>query len=143
MRRVGRRKSLKAEVRIVSATNRNLLEMVDMGRFRLDLYYRISGIDIVLPSLRERKSDIPALAETMLSRIVGPGMRYRLTAEAITLLQAYSYPGNIRELRNCLLKAVALSANGIIGAEHILLKKFNVVHKGSMSGRRALLPQGK
>ncbi|TCV82323.1 sigma-54 interaction domain-containing protein [Sulfurirhabdus autotrophica] len=131
-RRVGGRELLKADVRIVSATNRNLLEMVDMGRFRLDLYYRISGIDINLPPLRERQSDIPALAETILSRNVGAGMRYRLTAEAITLLQAYSYPGNIRELRNILLKAAALSANGIIGPEHILLKEFNVVPKDKL-----------
>ena len=122
-RRVGGRDVLKADVRIISATNRNLLEMVDLGRFRLDLYYRISGIDINLPPLRERRTDIPALAEAILSRSVNAGMRYRLTASAIAQLQAYNYPGNIRELRNILLKAAALSANGVIDAEHILVRE--------------------
>ena len=120
-RRVGGRETLKADVRLVSATNRDLLEMVDQGRFRLDLYYRISGIDIRLPPLRERLPDIPALAQAILARISQSSkVRYRLTDKAIAKLSAYDYPGNVRELRNILQKAAALS-NGVIGEEHILL----------------------
>ncbi|MDA8095912.1 MAG: sigma 54-interacting transcriptional regulator [Betaproteobacteria bacterium] len=122
-RRVGGREVLKADVRVVSATNRMLLDMVDKGLFRLDLYYRISGIDVQLPPLRERRMDIPALAEAMLAKISNTGARrLRLTKEALQRLKAYHYPGNVRELKNILLKAAALS-NGVIGEEHILFNE--------------------
>lgn len=126
-RRVGGREVLTADVRVVSATNRNLLDMVDQGLFRQDLYYRISGIDLMLPPLRERRTDIPALAESILSNKGSVSMRYRLTEAAIARLMGYHYPGNIRELRNILLKAAALSSKGVIDAEHILLRENNVV----------------
>lgn len=120
-RRVGGRETLRADVRLVSATNRDLLEMVDQGKFRLDLYYRISGIDIRLPPLRERLEDVPALAQTILARISQTRkIRYRLTDNATAKLVAYEYPGNVRELRNILQKAAALS-NGVIRQEHILV----------------------
>ncbi|MGE5027734.1 MAG: sigma-54 interaction domain-containing protein, partial [Betaproteobacteria bacterium] len=119
-RRVGGTETLKADVRIISATNRNLLERVDQGLFREDLYYRIAGIDVTLPSLRERRQDIPALADALLARICGSGRRPpRLGADAVTRLMGYDYPGNVRELRNVLQKAAALTANGIIHARHI------------------------
>lgn len=117
-RRVGGTETLRADVRIVSATNRDLLEMVDQGRFRLDLYYRIAGIDIMLPALRERRSDIPALAKSMLSRMNG-GRGCDLSESALTRLVAYDYPGNVRELRNILQKALALCDNGVITAKDI------------------------
>jgi two-component system response regulator AtoC len=121
-RRVGGRETLKADVRLVSATNRDLLDMVDQGKFRLDLYYRISGIDIRLPPLRERLEDIPALAQTILGRIsLSRKIRYRLTGNAISKLITYDYPGNVRELRNILQKAAALS-DGLIRQEHILVR---------------------
>lgn len=120
-RRVGDRETLRADVRLVSATNRDLLEMVDQGKFRLDLYYRISGIDIRLPPLRERLEDVPALAQTILARISQTRkIRYRLTDNAAVKLIAYDYPGNVRELRNILQKAAALS-DGVIRQEHILM----------------------
>lgn len=120
-RRVGGTETLKADVRIISATNRNLLERVDQGLFREDLYYRIAGIDVTLPSLRERRQDIPALADALLARISsGRGKRSpRLGADAVARLMGYDYPGNVRELRNVLQKAAALTANGIIHARHI------------------------
>lgn len=119
-RRVGGIETLKADVRIVSATNRDLLSMTDHGKFRLDLYYRIAGIDVRLPPLRERRSDIPALADALLKHISQPGgQRYCLTDEALARLSAYHYPGNVRELRNTLQKAAALSNNGMIGAQHV------------------------
>jgi two-component system response regulator AtoC len=119
-RRVGGTETLKADVRIISATNRNLLDRVDLGQFREDLYYRIAGIDVTLPSLRERRQDIPALADALLARISGTGKRPpRIGDDAITRLMGYDYPGNVRELRNVLQKAAALTANGIIHARHI------------------------
>lgn len=122
-RRVGGREVLKADVRTVSATNRDLLEMADQGRFRPDLYFRISGIDVHLPPLRERRTDIPALAELILARIAGPNRpRYRLSEGALLRLMSYGYPGNVRELRNILQKAAALS-DGMIREEHILLNR--------------------
>lgn len=120
-RRVGGRETLKADVRLVSATNQDLLDMVDQGKFRLDLYYRISGIDIRLPPLRERLEDVPALAQAILGRIgQSRKIRYRLTGNATAKLISYDYPGNVRELRNILQKAAALS-DGLIRQEHVLV----------------------
>lgn len=119
-RRVGGTEVLTADVRIISATNRNLLERVDQGLFREDLYYRVAGIDVTLPPLRERRQDIPALAEALLARISGSARNApRLGADAISSLMGYDYPGNVRELRNVLQKAVALAGKGIILSRHI------------------------
>lgn len=117
-RRVGGTETLRADVRIVSATNRDLLDMVDQGQFRLDLYYRIAGIDVTLPALRERRSDIPPLAKALLSRMNG-GKDFHLREDAAACLLEYDYPGNVRELRNILQKALILSDNGLITADHI------------------------
>jgi DNA-binding NtrC family response regulator len=92
--------------------------MVDQGQFRLDLYYRIAGIDVTLPPLRERRSDIPPLAKALLSRMNG-GKNFHLREDAATRLLEYDYPGNVRELRNVLQKALILSDNGLITADHI------------------------
>ena len=119
-RRVGGTEVLTADVRVISATNRNLLERVDQGLFREDLYYRVAGIDVTLPPLRERRLDIPALAEALLVRISGSAAKApRLGADAVAGLMDYDYPGNVRELRNVLQKAVALASKGIIHARHI------------------------
>ena len=121
-RRVGGAEILHADVRIIAATNCNLLKMAESGHYRLDLYYRISSIDLHLPSLRERRSDIPALAEAMLKRIAVSGApRCKLTDDAITKLMQYDFPGNVRELRNILLKAVTICRYNIISAEYIIL----------------------
>lgn len=120
-RRVGGTEILRADVRIVAATNRNLLELAASGQFRLDLYYRIAGIDLRLPSLRERRSDIPALVDAMLKRITASGSpRCKLTDDAIDKLTQYDFPGNVRELRNILLKAVVMCRHGVISAENII-----------------------
>ncbi|PWB49160.1 MAG: Fis family transcriptional regulator [Nitrosomonadales bacterium] len=117
-RRVGGTETLRADVRVVSATNRDLLDMVDQGQFRLDLYYRIAGIDVTLPALRDRRSDIPPLAKALLSRMNG-GRNFHLREDAVARLLEYDYPGNVRELRNILQKALILSNNGLITADHI------------------------
>ncbi len=121
-RRMGGTETLKADVRIVAATNRNLLDMAEAGQYRLDLYYRIAGIDLRLPSLRERHIDIPALAESILKRITDAGApRCKLTERALDKLMAYDFPGNVRELRNILLRAVAICHNSIIDVDQIVL----------------------
>lgn len=121
-RRVGGAVTLKADVRIISATNRNLLELAESGLCRLDLYYRMVGIDLRLPNLRERRSDIPALAEAKLKGIAGAGApRCKLTDDATAKLMQYDFPGNVREWRNILMKAVALCHHSVISADYIVL----------------------
>lgn len=121
-RRIGGTETLSADVRLVSATNNDLLKKVHSGEFRQDLYYRIAGIDLRLPTLKERSSDIPALAEAMLKRITRADMpQCKFTQEALDKLQSYAFPGNIRELKNILLKAISASNNGIISAANIHL----------------------
>ncbi|MHB1083354.1 MAG: sigma-54 interaction domain-containing protein [Thiobacillus sp.] len=120
-RRVGGTQTLKADVRLVSATNRWLLDEVDEKRFRLDLYYRLAGIDVILPPLRERKDDIPALATLLLKRLAGNQRACRLDAAALATLQAYEFPGNVRELRNLLQRAVLTCRDGVIRAADLKL----------------------
>ncbi|MFN4149220.1 MAG: sigma-54 interaction domain-containing protein, partial [Rhodocyclaceae bacterium] len=96
-RRVGASDFLKADVRLISATHRNLREMVADGRFRQDLYYRLNTFPIHLPALRERIEDVPLLAEALLAR-VAPGRSLRLSEDALDCLMRYGYPGNVREL---------------------------------------------
>jgi transcriptional regulator with PAS, ATPase and Fis domain len=120
-RRVGGTHTLTANVRLVSATNRRLLDEVDAKRFRLDLYYRVAGIDVALPSLRDRAEDLPELAAYLLKRLVGNQGNCRLDAGAIAALQAYEFPGNVRELRNLLQKAVLHCRDGVIRAADLRL----------------------
>ena len=120
-RRVGGTHTLKADVRLVSATNRWLLDEVDEKRFRLDLYYRLAGIDVTLPPLRERQDDIPALATLLLKRLAGNRRACRLDAAALATLQAYDFPGNVRELRNLLQRAVLTCRDGVIRAADLKL----------------------
>ena len=123
-RRIGGTETLSADVRLVSATNNDLLKKIQSGQFRQDLYYRIAGIDLRLPNLQERSSDIPALAEAMLKRITHADMpQCKFTQEALDKLQQYDFPGNIRELKNILLKAISESNNGIISAANIHLSQ--------------------
>jgi transcriptional regulator with PAS, ATPase and Fis domain len=140
-RRVGGTDMLRANVRIVSATNRNLLELAQSGRFRLDMYYRIAGIDLHLPSLRERRDDIPALAEVILRRISESGaQRCKLSEQASRKLMAHDFPGNVRELRNILVKAVALCQHHTIDEEYITFAKTGA--SGYASSVPAFIPEG-
>lgn len=106
-RRVGASEFLKADVRLISATHRNLRTMVADGRFRQDLYYRLNTFPIALPALRERLSDLPLLAEALLARVAS-GRELRLSGAALACLMSYDYPGNVRELRNVLERATLL-----------------------------------
>jgi DNA-binding NtrC family response regulator len=110
IRRVGGTREIAVDVRVVSATNRNLRELAAHGEFREDLFYRINVIDIVLPPLRDRKGDVTLLAYIFLRNFTDgrPGPR-GFTAEALELLETYDWPGNIRELRNVVERACALA----------------------------------
>jgi DNA-binding NtrC family response regulator len=117
-RRVGASDFLKSDVRLISATHRNLRTMVAEDRFRQDLYFRLNTFPIALPALRERLSDVPLLAETLLAR-VAPGRVLHLSAAALDCLMAYDYPGNVRELRNVLERAGLLCDGDTIQPEHL------------------------
>jgi DNA-binding NtrC family response regulator len=114
---VGARKSLKVDVRIVSATNRDLIADVKAGRFREDLFYRLHVFPITVPPLRDRLADIPALARHFLARFAAEEKkRIRLiTPEALHVLSTYRWPGNIRQLENTLFRAVVLAESDTVG----------------------------
>jgi transcriptional regulator with PAS, ATPase and Fis domain len=114
-RRVGGVETLRADFRLVAATHKPLLEMVEQRSFRQDLYYRISAFPIHLPALRERVEDIPLLVDSLLRRM-GGSQPLRIDDEARRLLRQYSYPGNVRELRNILERARLLAGESAISA---------------------------
>jgi len=114
---VGARKPVKVDVRLVSATNRDLIADVKQGRFREDLFYRLHVFPITVPPLRERPADIPALVRHFLARSAAEeGKRISaVTAEALRLLTAFHWPGNIRQLENAVFRAVVLAEGDSIG----------------------------
>lgn len=110
-RRVGSTQEMSADVRIVAATNKPLEEAIEEGKFREDLFYRLNVITIELPSLRERRQDIPELIEHFLTnRQIGP-VRFQIEPDARTALERYDWPGNVRELANVLERAQILAEN--------------------------------
>jgi len=112
-RRVGSSQLRSANFRLICATHKDIRALVEAGKFRQDLYYRINVFPIRLPSLTERMEDLPLLAEALLKRI-SPQKRFHLTAPAIDTLSSYAFPGNIRELRNLLTRAIVLSDTNVI-----------------------------
>lgn len=118
-RRVGSTELLYANVRVISATHRDLHQMVKEDRFRADLYYRLNIFPINVPALRERTGDLPLLIKTLLSR-VAPDRKLSLSPEALQQLLHYSFPGNVRELRNLLERAALLCDGDEIMPEHLL-----------------------
>jgi two-component system response regulator AtoC len=121
IRRLGGTGDIPVRARIISATNRDLENMVKEGRFREDLYYRLNVFRIAMPPLRERKEDIPLLAECLLSRDGRP--RYTITPEAMEKLMSWPFPGNIRELENILERARIYCRDGAIQSEDIDLHR--------------------
>jgi len=113
---VGGTRELPVDVRVVAATNRNLEDDVRSGRFREDLYYRLNVVSIRVPSLAQRREDIPALADQLLSRLSTEAaiIRPRLSDEALAFFLSYPFPGNVRELENLLERAVVLDQDGVI-----------------------------
>jgi DNA-binding NtrC family response regulator len=107
---VGSRRTQKVNVRLISATNRNMIEMVKAGQFREDLYYRLNVFPIMVPPLRERRDDIPALVTHFITRIAAEeGRKVRgVQPSALTMLMAYTWPGNVRQLENTVFRAIVL-----------------------------------
>jgi DNA-binding NtrC family response regulator len=108
---IGARRAVKVDIRLVSATNQNLVELVRRGRFREDLFYRLNVFPITIPPLRGRAQDVPDLARRFLARFSAEeGKRIRgLSSEALALLSAYQWPGNVRQLENAVFRAVVLA----------------------------------
>ena len=123
VRSIGARAEIGVDVRILSATHKNLARLVELGSFRQDLFYRINVIELKVPPLRDRREDIPKLAGRVLERLAkdGGGAPARLEPEALRSLLAYDFPGNVRELENVLERAVALCENNSIGASDLRL----------------------
>jgi PAS domain S-box-containing protein len=118
---LGSTKQVRADVRIVAATNQDLEKLVEKGRFRQDLYYRINVVRLFLPPLRDRKEDIPLLADHFIrkyNRLNKKDIK-RLSPEALALLMAHDFPGNIRELENILEYASVVSRNSIVDPKHL------------------------
>jgi Nif-specific regulatory protein len=120
--RVGGLKTLKVDVRVIAATNRDLEAEVQIGDFREDLYYRLNVMPIHMPPLRERVEDIPDLAHFLVGKIArAQGRELGITDSAIRLLVRHTWPGNVRELENCLERAAIMSADGRIDRDAITL----------------------
>jgi DNA-binding NtrC family response regulator len=117
-RRVGSTEQRHADIRVVSATHRDLDQMTSEGTFREDLYYRLSTFPIYLPALRERREDISLLARALLTR-VAPLRPLSISAEALSLLEAQEFPGNVRELRNLLERAALLCDGSLLDEGHL------------------------
>ncbi|AHF92186.1 transcriptional regulator containing GAF, AAA-type ATPase, and DNA binding domains [Opitutaceae bacterium TAV1] len=119
--RVGGAQPIKVDVRVITATNRNLEEMIEQGKFRLDLYYRINVFPIYVPPLRERRSDLLELSDHFLEKYSRQnGKRVvRISTPAIDMLMAYHWPGNVRELENIIERAVLLAQDGVIHGYHL------------------------
>jgi two-component system response regulator AtoC len=124
LRRVGGKRDIKVDVRVVASTNKDLAQLVEKGEFRKDLYYRIKVMVIELPPLSDRKEDIPLLTEyfiTKLGREMGKEIK-GVNPQALDLLLAYSWPGNIRELKNVLERATILAKGNLIVPEDLPLE---------------------
>ena len=134
--RLGSGRTHKVDVRLVAATNRNLMKMVARGQFRSDLYYRLNVFPILLPALRERREDIPALVThfmKMFSRRMGKQVE-NIPPETMAAFQWYSWPGNIRELQNLVERSVILSRDGVLP---------NPLHKNQTELLIPSLPRGR
>jgi two-component system, NtrC family, response regulator AtoC len=113
IRRVGSNHTQRVDVRVVAASNRNVEDEVEAGRFRKDLFYRLNAVSIVLPPLRERKEDILLLARSFAERVYSLSAEVKFSLGALELLERYTWPGNIRELENAVVRATAI-CDGVI-----------------------------
>jgi two-component system response regulator PilR (NtrC family) len=125
VRKIGATAEEPVDVRIISATHKDLAKCVETGMFRQDLFYRLNVIELALPPLRERLDDLPVLANAILARLAGPGGA-SLGSGVLDALRAYSFPGNVRELENVLERALAFANDGVIQVEDLSLKAARV-----------------
>ena len=113
---VGSRKPVKVNIRLLSATNKNMIEMVKAGQFREDLYYRLNVFPIMVPALRDRKDDIPALVNHFITKLSAEEGRkvHGISKTALEMLQAYAWPGNVRQIENTIFRAIVLCETEIL-----------------------------
>jgi Nif-specific regulatory protein len=113
--------TIQTDVRVITATNRNLEKLVAEGTFRQDLYYRLNVFPIYVPPLRERRADILLLADHFVQRYSQTNKKSirRISTPAIDMLMAYHWPGNVRELENCIERAVLVSQDDVIHSHHL------------------------
>jgi transcriptional regulator with PAS, ATPase and Fis domain len=120
---LGSHQSRKVDVRIVSATNRNLQDEMATGKFREDLYFRLKGVEVSLPPLRQRREEIPLLAIALMERINQKFKRQRsLTKNALARLAQHHWPGNVRELEGVLRESVIFAKRDVLESEDLLIK---------------------
>jgi two-component system nitrogen regulation response regulator GlnG len=117
--RVGGHELIRMDVRVLAATHRDLEGMMREGRFREDLFYRLNVVMLSLPSLRERRGDIPLLVEHMLAKYAEPLGERVIAADALDRLVGYAWPGNVRELENVIQRAMVMASAGVILPEHL------------------------
>jgi DNA-binding NtrC family response regulator len=144
-RRIGSNRHIKADIRIIAATNKDLREEVQRGRFREDLYYRINVIEVHMPSLHERTEDIPLLVEHFLrTNAYGGRQRLHMTSEAMQCLVRYPWPGNIRELRNLIERLSVLADSQVLTPDSlppaIVKAATEPVEGGALPGQAAATP---
>ena len=128
--RLGGTRTLRVDVRVITATNRNLPQMVAQGLFREDLYYRLNVVSIDMPPLRERKDDIEQLAKFFLKRFAGELKKnvMGMSPDAQKLLMRYNWPGNIRELENSIERAVLMSEGPLVTSADLRLGELSTTH---------------
>jgi two-component system, NtrC family, nitrogen regulation response regulator GlnG len=117
--RVGGQESIRIDVRVLAATNRDLEVLMKDGRFREDLYYRLNVVTVNLPTLRERRRDIPLLIEHLLAKYASEHGERGVAPDALDRLVGYDWPGNVRELENVIQRAMVMATSGIILPEHL------------------------
>ena len=139
VRKVGATAEEPVDVRLISATHQTLADSVAAGAFRQDLYFRLNVIELRMPPLRERREDVPGIAQAILERIAaqGGGSPPQLSSAALQELMAYDFPGNIRELENIIERATALLAGDVIGPEDLRLRAVAFDDEPGASGTRA------
>jgi transcriptional regulator with PAS, ATPase and Fis domain len=142
---VGGTRPVKVNVRVVAATNRNLAEEVQAGRFRSDLFYRLNVVTLTTPTLRERREDIPLLAESFVAKV---SEKYRvprktLSAETLARLMGYDWPGNVRELENAIERAVVLGTAAEIRSEDLPTAVLDRAHPDPDAGFQGAVKENK
>jgi two-component system response regulator HydG len=142
VKRVGSSRPFQVDVRVVAATNRDLLREARQGRFRMDLYYRLSIVPLALPPLRERRKDIRLLAEHFLRLYTPREQTVKFTPAALTRLQHHPWPGNVRELRNVVCRALLMRHSQKIDVDDLTFEQEPGYEPGDPEGRLLELPEG-
>jgi transcriptional regulator with PAS, ATPase and Fis domain len=146
--RLGSNKSIDLDVRFISATNKDISKRIEEGKFREDLLYRINTLTLIIPPLRERREDIPALIQFFIRKIEMDQKKRidKIDDEVMDFLLGYDYPGNIRELKNIIERMIALSKDGYIAKDDMLMQidckkekeSLNINYKQSLKDARSV-----